>query len=230
MVSKEDATKKYLEVEVQNMLDQPKRLYRHLCKVPSPKSLLVLLQNNCQSDYLKALFSSVMGEPNEQINNLVPLSPPHGGRGNLNSAAAALLPTSLSFSHCRSRAWPVKAWPLPAAAGTAGPLVCQGRRGLSPSWRGHGAAAGYHGAAALRRSAARAASIWSGGCVVDGVAVGRRRGGREGRGEGRRRQRGLPFVAASLHLLGSIHGPDLGLPLAHLSRRSLHSIRSPGAG
>jgi hypothetical protein len=73
-------------------------------------------------------------------------------------------------------------------------------------------AAGHHGVAALRRAAARAAAIWSGGCVADGVAVGRRGGGREGRGEGRRRRRGLPFVAALLHLLGSIHGPDLGLP------------------
>jgi hypothetical protein len=54
----------------------------------------------------------------------------------------------------------------------------------------------------------RAAAIWSGGCVT----VGRRGGGREGRGEGRRPRRGLLFVAASLHLLGSIHGPDLGLP------------------
>jgi hypothetical protein len=48
--------------------------------------------------------------------------------------------------------------------------------------------------------------------VADGVAVGRRGGGREGCGEGRRRRRGLPFVVASLHLLGSIHGPDPGLP------------------
>jgi hypothetical protein len=83
---------------------------------------------------------------------------------------------------------------------------------LSPLWRGHGAATGQHGAAALRRAAARDAAIWSGGCVADGMAVGRRGGGREGRGEGRRQRRGLPFVAASLHLLGSIHGPDLGLP------------------
>jgi hypothetical protein len=83
---------------------------------------------------------------------------------------------------------------------------------MSPSWRGRGASAGHHGAAALRRAAARAAAIWSGGCMVDGVAVGRRGGGREGRGEGRRRRRGLPFVAASLHLVGLIHGPDLGLP------------------
>jgi hypothetical protein len=48
--------------------------------------------------------------------------------------------------------------------------------------------------------------------VADGVAVRRRGGGREGREEGRRRRRGMPFVAASLRLLGSIHGPDMGLP------------------
>jgi hypothetical protein len=48
--------------------------------------------------------------------------------------------------------------------------------------------------------------------VADDVVVGGRGGGREGRGEGRRRRRGLPIVAASSHLLGSIHGPDLGLP------------------
>jgi hypothetical protein len=48
--------------------------------------------------------------------------------------------------------------------------------------------------------------------MADGVAVGRRGGGREGRGEGRRRRRGLPFMATSLHVLGLIHGPDLGLP------------------
>jgi hypothetical protein len=53
--------------------------------------------------------------------------------------------------------------------------------------------------------------------VADDMAVGRCGGGREGRGEGRRRRRGLPFVAASLHLLGSIHGPDLGLMSTHAS-------------
>jgi hypothetical protein len=46
--------------------------------------------------------------------------------GNPNSAAAAAsLPTSLSLSSRRHpRARPVKAWLLPAAAGTAGPLAC----------------------------------------------------------------------------------------------------------
>jgi hypothetical protein len=88
----------------------------------------------------------------------------------------------------------------------------EGWRGLSLSWRGHGAAAGHHGAAALRRAVARAAVIWCGGCMADGLAVGRRGGDREGRGEGQGRRRGLPFVVVSLHLLGSIYRPDLGLP------------------
>jgi hypothetical protein len=106
--------------------------------------------------------------------------------------------TSLSSSRHRPRARSGKAWTLPAAAGTAGPLDVSG----TPSWRGHGAAVGHHGAAALWYVAARAAVIWSGGCVADGVAVGRRGEGREGRGDGRRRRRGMPFGAASLHLLG----------------------------
>jgi hypothetical protein len=87
---------------------------------------------------------------------------------------------------------------VPVAVGIAGPLTLSG----TPSWRGHGAAVGHHGAAALRYAAARAAVIWSDDCVADGVAVGRRGGGREGRGDGRRRRRGMPFAAAALHLLG----------------------------
>jgi hypothetical protein len=86
---------------------------------------------------------------------------------------------------------------VPAAVGIAGPLTVSGT-----PWRGHGVAVGHHGAAALRYAAARAAVIWSDDCVADGMAVGRRGGGREGRGDGRRRRRDLPFAAASLHLLG----------------------------
>jgi hypothetical protein len=93
---------------------------------------------------------------------------------------------------------------------SAPPLACKVWHGPSPSWCGRGAAAGRHGVAALQCAVTQAAVLWSGGCVADGVAARRCGGGREGRGDGRRRRCGLPFAAASLHLLGLIHRLDLG--------------------
>jgi hypothetical protein len=98
--------------------------------------------------------------------------------------------------------------PLAAARGRgrAKPGRCRQRRGLLvPSRARDNAGCLLHGVGMVRPPGTMARLLF-------GVAVGKHGGGREGRGEGRWRRRGLPFTAASLHLLGSIHGTDLGLP------------------
>jgi hypothetical protein len=135
-----------------------------------------------------------------------PLSPRVETGGNPNSAIAAPSP-------------PLS--PPPASArgrDRANPGRCWRRRGLLVLSRARCSACCHlHGVGVVRPPDTMARLLsgvwqrWSGGCVADGVAVGRRGGGIKGCGDGRRRLRGLPFTTDSLDLLGWFRGPDLGL-------------------